>query len=541
MRGADLLVKTLADSGVRHVSSLSGNQIMPIYDASIDSDVELYHVRQEAAAVHMADAWGRLTGQPGIALVTAGPGFANALSALYVAKMAESPMVLLSGHAPTNQLGRGAFQEMAQSDMARPVTKASWTVDDATQIGNSVAAAMALAVAGRPGPVQISLPVDLLEAPVEDFGLIGEIDGEDSDALINQKGASDALELLLESRRPLVLAGPALTRGRGRHLAISFAEKSGVPVIAMESPRGINDPSLGALAEVLAQADTVLLLGKKLDFTLGFGEPPSLASECRLIQIDPEPQVLEQTHRVLSDPSRLAVSILADPTTALDTFLNLIQEREQKDAAWYDEVQAAVSYRPAEWEALATEQDGPLHPVQVGEGAADSLRDDDAVFVSDGGEYGQWAQACLSASNRVINGPSGSIGSAIPFALAARLAFPNAPVMAFLGDGTMGFHLMEFDTAVRYNLPFTAVVGNDATWNAEFQIQLRDYGADRLVGCELRPTRYDEVVKALGGYGEHVSTPEQLGPALERARDSGLPACIDVSIQRVPSPVIRRG
>jgi acetolactate synthase-1/2/3 large subunit len=309
----------------------------------------------------------------------------------------------------------------------------------------------------------------------------------------------------------------------------------------MESPRGINDPSLGALSEVLAEADTVLLLGKKLDFTLGFGEPPSLAPECRLVQIDPERQVLEQTQRVLSDPSQLTLTVLAEPTTTLEALLNLIQERERTGAAWYDEVQAAVSYRPAEWATLAMEQEGPLHPVQVGRGAADSLRDDAAVFISDGGEYGQWTQSCLSASNRVINGPSGSIGSAIPFALAARLAFPNAPILTFLGDGTMGFHLMEFDTAVRYKLPFIAVVGNDATWNAEFQIQLRDYGPDRLVGCELRPTRYDEVVKALGGYGEHVSTPEQLRPALERARDSGLPACIDVSIQRVPSPVIRRG
>jgi acetolactate synthase-1/2/3 large subunit len=400
---------------------------------------------------------------------------------------------------------------------------------------------MALAKSGRPGPVQVSLPVDLLEALVVDLGPDSETADEDSNALISQKDATDTLELLLGSRRPLVLAGPALTRGRGRQLANSFAEKSGVPVVAMESPRGINDPSLGALAEVLAQADTVLLLGKKLDFTLGFGEAPSLAPECRLVQIDPEPQVLEQTQRVLSDPSRLALSVLAEPTIALEAFLNLTQERERKDTAWYDEVLAAVSYRPSEWDALAMGQGGPLHPVQIGRGAEDLLRDDAAVFISDGGEYGQWAQSSLSTSHRVINGPSGSIGSAIPFALAARLAFPNAPVMTFLGDGTMGFHLMEFDTAVRYNLPFVAVVGNDATWNAEFQIQLRDYGPDRLVGCELRPTRYDELVKALGGYGEHVSTPKQLGPALERARDSGLPACIDVSIQRVPSPVIRRG
>ena len=540
MRGADLLVKTLEAAGVRHISSLSGNQIMPVYDACIDSGIKLYHVRQEAAAVHMADAWGRLTGQPGIALVTAGPGFANALSALYVAKMAESPMVLLSGHAPTSQLERGAFQEMAQSEMAQPVTKASWTAHDASQLGSDIVKAMALAKSGRPGPVQVSLPVDLLEATVEGALPNGGMVEESSEASFSHEDATSALDALLESRRPMVLAGPALARGRGPQLAASFAEKSGVPVVTMESPRGINDPSLGALAEVLCQADTVLLLGKKLDFTLGFGDAPSLASGCRLVQIDAEPQVLEQTRRALADPSRLALSVQADPTAALESLISLSHERLQTDTGWYDEVRTAVSYRPTDWDTLEESEQGPLHPVQVGRGARESLQGDDAVFISDGGEYGQWTQACLSAPHRVINGPSGSIGSAIPFALAARLAFPNAPVVTFLGDGTLGFHLMEFDTAIRYNLPFVAVVGNDATWNAEYQIQLRDYGPERLVGCELRPTRYNEVVKALGGYGEHVNSPGQLQPALERAKASGLPACINVSIQRVPSPVIRR-
>jgi acetolactate synthase-1/2/3 large subunit len=513
---------------------------MPVYDACIDSGIKLYHVRHEAAAVHMADAWGRLTGQPGIALVTAGPGFANALSALYVAKMAESPMVLLSGHAPLSQVGRGAFQEMAQSEMAQPVTKASWTVQDASRLGSDIAMAMALARSGRPGPVQVSLPVDLLEATVEG-DVPSRIAAEISEDPVSQSDAASVLGALMESRRPLVLAGPALGSGRGPELAASFAERSGVPVVTMESPRGINDPSLGALAEVLSQADTVLLLGKKLDFTLGFGESPALAPGCRLVQIDAEPQVLEDTRRVLSDPSRLVLSVQAEPTAALEALRSLSQERLQADTGWYEEVQAAVSYRPLEWDNLEASDQGPLHPVQVGRTAQKSLQDDDAVFISDGGEYGQWAQASLSAPHRVINGPSGSIGSSIPFALAARLAFPNAPVVTFLGDGTAGFHLMEFDTAIRYNLPFVAVVGNDATWNAEFQIQLRDYGPDRLVGCELRPTRYDEVVKALGGHGEHVSSPEQLRPALERATASGLPACINVSIQRVPSPVIRRG
>jgi acetolactate synthase-1/2/3 large subunit len=164
-----------------------------------------------------------------------------------------------------------------------------------------------------------------------------------------------------------------------------------------------------------------------------------------------------------------------------------------------------------------------------------------AVFVCDGGEFGQWAQACLSAQYRVINGPAGSIGSALPFAAAAKLAFPAANVVALLGDGTFGFHAAEFDTAVRYDLPFVAVVGNDARWNAEYQIQLRAYGPKRAIGCELAPSRYDLVAAALGGHGEHVTREDDLPAALQRAFQSGQPACVNAMIEGLPAPEISRG
>jgi acetolactate synthase I/II/III large subunit len=162
------------------------------------------------------------------------------------------------------------------------------------------------------------------------------------------------------------------------------------------------------------------------------------------------------------------------------------------------------------------------------------------VLVCDGGEIGQWPQGVLASRRRVINGVAGSIGAAIPFAIAARLAEPRVPVIAVMGDGTFGFHMAEFDTAVRYKLPFVAVVGNDATWNAEHQIQLREYGPNRTHGCELLPTRYDLVATALGGHGELVTSAADLGSALERAIASGKPACINVMIERVPAPVVKR-
>ena len=182
-----------------------------------------------------------------------------------------------------------------------------------------------------------------------------------------------------------------------------------------------------------------------------------------------------------------------------------------------------------------------VHPVQLCRAIAPYLEQNpNAVLVCDGGEIGQWPQAVLAPERRIINGVAGSIGAAIPFAIAARLAEPAAPVIAVMGDGTFGFHMAEFDTAVRYSLPFVAVVGNDATWNAEYQIQLREYGADRAHGCELLPTRYDLVAAALGGHGELVTAAQELAPALERAIASGKPACVNVMIERVPAPILRR-
>jgi acetolactate synthase-1/2/3 large subunit len=164
LRGADIVARGLARAGTRYVFALSGNHVMPVFDAALDAKLPLVHVRHEAAAVHMADAWGRLTGEVGVALVTGGPGHANAVAALYTALAAESPVVLLSGHAPIGELGKGAFQEMAQAEMAAPACKAAWTVRSAQSLGEDLARAMRMASSGRPGPVHLSLPTDLLEA-----------------------------------------------------------------------------------------------------------------------------------------------------------------------------------------------------------------------------------------------------------------------------------------------------------------------------------------------------------------------------------------
>ncbi|HSF21979.1 MAG TPA: thiamine pyrophosphate-binding protein [Burkholderiales bacterium] len=540
LRGADIVARALAAAGVRHLFSLSGNQIMPVYDAALEARLAIVHVRHEGAAVHMADAWGRLTGEPGVALLTGGPGHANGVGALYTALAAESPMVLLSGHAPLAELGRGAFQEMRQSDLAAPVTKDSWTVGSAATLGEDIRRALNIARSGRPGPVHVSLPFDVLEARVAADAIASSSPAAPPVQRLGASAAEAVRAELARAQRPLVLAGPAMANGAGRAACERLAEATGAPVVCMESPRGVNDPALGAFADVLREADLVVLLGKQPDFTLRFGAAPALAADCRFIVIDPEPAALQRALKTLAPASRVRLHAVADSFAAAEDLA--ARGRGGASRQWAQDVEAAIRFRPAEWRTLASRPEGPLHPVEVGRAVQrilDSARD--AVLVADGGEFGQWAQACTSAPARLINGPAGSIGSAIPFALAARLARPDAAVVALLGDGTFGFHLAEVDTAARARLPFLAVVGNDACWNAEHQIQLKTYGRDRAHGCELLPTRYDQAVMALGGHGEHVTRAADLAPALERALASQRPACVNVMIERAPAPTAARG
>ena len=244
--------------------------------------------------------------------------------------------------------------------------------------------------------------------------------------------------------------------------------------------------------------------------------------------------------KTLAPAARVLLSTVADPFAAAEDLA--AKGRAVGSPQWAQDVQSAIRFRPAEWKSLSSRPEGPLHPVEVGRAVQRILdRSRDAVLVADGGEFGQWAQACTSAPTRLINGPGGSIGSAIPFALAARLARPDATVVAMLGDGTFGFHLAEVDTAARARLPFLAVIGNDACWNAEYQIQLRTYGRDRAHGCELLPARYDQAVTALGGHGEQVVRATDLAAALERALASQRPACVNVMIERAPAPTVAQG
>ena len=545
MRGADIVARALARGGVRKVFSLSGNQIMVLYDAALDARLDIVHVRHEGAAVHMADAWGRLAGQPGVALLTGGPGHANGLGALFNALWAESPLVVLSGHAPLAQLGTDAFQELRQADAAQPLCKASWTATSVATLGDDIARALRIAASGRPGPVHVSLPVDVIDAnlgsgesaipPAQAFA--APVQG------LGTKLARAMLAELAEAERPLVITGPTMANGRGRELREALSAATGIPVIFTESPRGAADPTLGALPDLLPEADLVLLLGRKLDFAMRFGRPPAFGARCRFIHVDPEAEALRRSAAAIGDAERLVYAALADALPAAEALVAQARagfKAKASVSSWARRVDEALAYRPADWTG-AQSHEGAVHPVAVGRAIGKALAArPEAVHVGDGGEFGQWAMACASARTRITNGPGGGIGGSIPYAIGARLARPGAPVIATLGDGSFGFHMAEFETAARCGAPFVAVLGNDARWNAEHQIQLRGYGEARAFGCEMLPVRYDLAVAALGGHGEHVTRAEDLDAAIGRALASDKPACVNVSIAPVVAPALSK-
>ncbi|HLN39517.1 MAG TPA: thiamine pyrophosphate-binding protein [Xanthobacteraceae bacterium] len=538
LRGADIVARSLRRIGCRRVFTLSGNHIMSIFDAALDAGIDLVHVRHEAAAVHMADAHGRLTGEAGVALVTGGPGHANAVGALYTALAAESPMVLLSGHAATWEIGRGGFQELRQAEMAKPVTKASWTAGSVESLGRDIGEAIRIARSGRSGPVHVSLPSDLLDARLDESAVTWPTDGAATPDALGDADCAKILSALGAAKRPLIFAGPQMSNPSGRDLLAKLEAVTGAPAMILESPRGLADATLGALPDLTKRADLVVLLGKALDFSLKWATAPSFAADVQLIAIDPEAELTARAKREKGDA--LAFACVADPALAAEKLTAGAKQAGLRDTAWLTEARRARDMRPTSWQDVVSQTPGRLHPAEVFRTLRPFVeRDPSAVLICDGGEFAQWGQSMLPVRRRLVNGVAGAIGSSLSFALAARLVESKAPVFAVLGDGTIGFHISEFETAVRRGLPFVAILGNDARWNAESEIQRRDYGANRMHGCELLPVRYDRVVQSLGGHGECVERAADLSAAIDRALASGKPACVNVMIESTAAPALR--
>ena len=539
--GSHLIGRALKLEGVRNIFTLAGDHILPVLDVLHDMGFKFVDTRHEQAAVHMADAWGRITGQPGVSMYTT-PGFANAIPGLAHALHSDGPVISISGSAPLSQLGKGAQQEIEQVAMAAPVTKGSWLVHDARRIPDFIAGAMRTAFSGHRGPVHLTIPIDIQDQqvsedevsfyPPEQYRATGGT--RSSPELISQ-----AIQLLRRSQRPLVIAaGPAAYTDSGGILQ-SFIETTNLPLLTEEHARGLVsdehpncfgffERGLNRAARLLREADAVMLLGKKLDFTISYASPPAVPSDARIIQVDPSPAEIGRNRGV-------DVGIVGDVQPVLEQLAQEASKYTWQRLPWLDRLQAERDAQ-AEWLETLAVPETPMHAMYVHKVVEPFIGPDDFV-IFDGGDFCHFGRATHLArrGRRWLYIPSaGMLGSSLPTALAAKLAYPESRVVSFTGDGGFGFQAMEFDTAVRHNLPIVVVLGNDAAWGIDRQIQLALYG--RPLATDLLQTRYDQVVAGLGGHGELVERPEELKPALERAFAAGKPALVNVAVQRTISP-----
>jgi acetolactate synthase-1/2/3 large subunit len=531
MRGADVIARALVGAGVKTIFSLSGHQIIPIYDACLSAGIEIVHTRHEAAAVFMADAYGQLTGGIGVALVSAGPGTVNAIGPLFSASRLESPVILLAGDTPLATDDKGGFQELDQIALTRSLTKLSNRVTKARALAGDLAFAVRTALSGRPGPVHLTVPVDIIEGKIA-RNKIDKTKNFPEPARARKADVTAVRHALAAAKRPLVVCGPSMNATRTTGMPLKLEQALGVPVIVLESPRGLNDPSLGNLRRVLASADLIVSLGKTIDFGVGFGE----LSAPKAAWIVVEPDLVERKRAKRNLGARLKATIANPPRQFAKALLAGAEENTTSTTRWQKEVAGLLAAR--NYPQSGYERQGRMTPAQVCQVVQKRLADAaESILISDGGEFGQWAQAVITKTgSRLINGPSANIGGSTCYAIAARKARPHARIYSLVGDGGIGFHLAEFETAVRVRAPFVAVVGNNESWYAEQQLQVKEYGQDRVIGCELTAARYDQAVTALGGHGEYVTELDELEPALIRAEQSGKPACVNVAIVGLEAP-----
>ncbi|GAB2675389.1 acetolactate synthase [Thalassiella azotivora] len=520
-----------AAHGVDTVFTLSGAHVFPVYDAAVTHEpgLRLLDVRHEQTAVFAAEGLAKLTRRPGFAVVTAGPGVTNTVSAVTTAHFNGSPVVVLGGRSPAWRRGTGALQEMDHVPVLAPVTKHAATIGDAGSITAGVHEAFTVATSPHRGPAFVDVPMDVLfsrtDLPAVPAVAAPQVADPDDAAL------AAAAETLCGARHPVLVLGSDVWTAGAEDAARRLAEATGAPVITNGMGRGVlpaGHPQLVTRARGAAfgGADVVVVVGTPLDFRLGYGvfggadgAPPA-----RVVH------VVDATDQ-LAPHVDLAAALVGDLPQVLDVLTEAVTRRGVDGGVrdWASGLAGTARAAVArDAELLAADAD-PVHPARI-YGELNRRLAEDAVVIGDGGDFVSFAGRFVEPRRPggwMDPGPFGCLGTGAGYAIAARLARPSSQVVLLLGDGAAGFSLMDVDTMVRHGLPVVMVVGNNGVWGLEKHPMQMLYGYD--VVADLAPaTRYDEVVRGLGGGGETVTRPDEIGPALDRAFASGVPYLVNV-------------
>ncbi len=527
--GAELFVQAAARKGLDPIFTLVGDHLNEVLAAAARAGMRVVDMRHESGVTHAADAWARIHRRPALSLVTGGPGHTNSLTGVATAQLAGSPLIAVSGSRARSLADRQAFQDIDQVGMTRPVVKWAAEVPSAQEIPFYLDRAYTEANAGRRGAVHLTIPVDAFTGSATDAALRG--DGPAATA--SCPDVKRATELLRASRRPVMIAGSGIWWSGAERALREFVERTQIPLYTITMARGTvpddhplcmgyADPALNyAVHTVFREADLFLVAGKRIDYRLALGGARLFAAEAKCIQIDIHPQELgmnRQLDAAVCADARAALDAIPDAGAVRTEWLERVRELRAASSARLEtaDADAAVFFRALR-EALP----------------------EDVLFSWDGGDFAHWGRALLPARHAggwLRLGPLGTIGSSLPNAIALQLAHPGRKVVAITGDGALGFYLAEMDTAARFKLPLVLIVGNDAGWGLERELQSWGTGGAPTVACELQPARYDLVMKAFGGDGETIERPEEVRPAIERALASRVPYCLNVRIRGARSP-----
>lgn len=520
MNGAQWLVRTLRTRGVERVFVLCGNGLNPFLDACLDYQMQVIDVRNEQAAAYMADTWGRMTGHLGVVAVSSGPGHTNALTGLANAYWDGGPLLLVSGCSSQRTRGMDNFQELDQVGMAAPVSKYATMVHHIGALPQQVSSALSLAVSGRPGPVHLTIPVDVFEAEVDENAARGL---SSAPLRVNPRCPGDpalvreAVAMLTAAKRPFMVVGGGAFYARAWEPLAEFAHLTDVPIVShiwdrccIERPipqyLGVTNDELNHAMAMLSRADLVLVVGARIDYRLWCGQPPHFPVEAKVVRVDVEPSEIARGR--VPD-----LGIVGDPASVLR---QMVAEARRvgcpAHTGWLAEVRAGHGRLLEKWASLGHEDVWPVPSIRICREIKPFL-DQDVTFLLDGGNIGRWAHMTLfdrHPAHWFTCGASGVVGWGLSGAVAAKLARPEHPVLLLSGDGAAGFNVTEIETALRFGTPYVAVIAHDGAWG----IVADGQAEGRRVASQFGEIRFDKVAEALGARGIYIEHPAQLGPSI---------------------------
>jgi acetolactate synthase-1/2/3 large subunit len=533
IRGGTMVQKILKKEGVKYIFGIPGGHIYPMMESCDENDIKFIGVRHEMTAAMMAEGWALTTGDFGVCTATAGPGVTNLVTGIANADRNCTPVLCMAGKAKVIEADRNELQDFNQIDIYKSMTKHARSVQETQRIPEYIGRGIAEATTGRPGPVYMEIPRDIMEGYVDE----SKVEYQKTYRLANKPAGNPvdiekAAKILDEAQRPVVIAGSGAFYSKAQYELKEFVEKTGIPFFTRNAARGLvpdSHPlfvSIGAtghpvFAGAIQNADVVLLLGTRPGYIM---KRESFPANAKIIRVDIDAASI-------TDQLDVEVGIAGDVKEVLKQLTVAVKQNTHQgwaEALSNGKTQVVQTVLP-----LLTSDQSPIHPIRLMFEIMQRI-DENTIVVIDGGDTATFGNSFLPATGPgqymgIANGSFGPLGVGVPYAMAAKLAHPEKKVLLITGDGAFGYGAMEYDTALRYGIKFTTIILNDSCWGMIKRSEAQRATEDKpFVGLFLRDVRYDQVVEALGGYGEYVTEAKDIGAAIDRAIASDKPACVNV-------------